>query len=113
MGDKSWIGIQRSVVVAQIEGLVRVFDVDLDWVDHFEGWQRSVLHLRNILGHHNILLRIPDILGASIDYGSSLNIITNSLKLLRLLIIVAWGFNDCEILVLAGLHLNKGFSDKD
>lgn len=104
MGDKRWIGIERSAVVAQIEGLIGVFDVDLDWVDHFEGWQRSVLHLRDILGHHNILLRIADILGASIDYGSGLDIITDSLKLLRLLIIVAWGFNDCEVLALAGLH---------
>lgn len=104
LGDKSWIGIQRGAVVAQIEGLVGVFDVDLDWVDHFEGWQRSMLHLRHILGHHDILLRILDILSASIDYGSGLNIITDSLELLRLLIVVAWGFNDCEVLVLAGLH---------
>ena len=78
--------------------------MDLDWVDHFEGWQRSVLHLRHILGHHNILLRVADILGASIDNGSGLNIITDSLELLRLFVVVGWGFNDCEVLVLAGLH---------
>ena len=104
LGDKSWIGIQRGAVVAQIEGLVGVFDVDLDWVQHFEGWQRSVLHLRGILGHHDILLRILDILGASVDYCSGFDIITDSLELLRLLVVVARGFNDCEELVLAGLH---------
>ena len=43
MGQKRGTGIQSSAKVVNFEGLVGVFDVHLDWVDHFEGWLKDIL----------------------------------------------------------------------
>lgn len=104
MGQKRGTGIQSSAEVVNFEGLVGVFDVHLDWVDHFEGWLRVVLHLRDYLTRHVSLMLVLHILGVSIHDGSGLSIVADSLELLRLLVVVARGLDDCIKLFMGWLH---------
>ena len=76
----------------------------LDWVDHFEGWLRVVLHLRDYLTRHVILMLVLHILGVSIHDGAGLSIVADSLELLRLLVVVARGLDDCIKLFMGWLH---------